>query len=162
MQIPAPSPSMLVACAAFVLSATGVAGATGLISGSQIKNHSIHRIKLAADALPKPGARGLRGATGVAGPAGAQGVAGANGGFDPNKIQYVTGPDTAITTGMNPAVLAATCPTGTRVLAGGFIANTGITYASRQDSVGNSWVVYVDATGAPDGNGSAYAVCGSA
>jgi hypothetical protein len=162
VRIPKPSPSMLVACAALVLSATGAAGAAGLISGSQIKNHSIHRIKLASDALPKPGPRGLRGSTGAAGPAGGPGVVGPAGGFDPNKIQYVTGPDTPIATGANPAVLTATCPTGTKVLAGGFFATVGITYVSRQDTVGNSWVVWVDATGGPDGHGSAYAVCGSA
>jgi hypothetical protein len=62
---------------AFAIAVSGTAAmAGGLISGSQISNHSIHRSKLAKDAH---GLRGFRGFTGPQGPVGPQGPKGDKG-----------------------------------------------------------------------------------
>jgi hypothetical protein len=158
MRISKPSPSMFVACAALVLSATGAAGATGLISGSQIKNHSIHRIKLAADAIPKAGARG---ATGAAGAPGVAGPAGLTGGFDPSKVKYVLGPDVTVAPG-NSGTADAYCPTGAVELGGGLLTDARLIFSGSPTTGGHGWevTVYNDLTVGADV--SAYAVCGSA
>jgi hypothetical protein len=62
---------------AFAIAVSGTAAmAGGLINGSQISNHSIHRSKLAKDAR---GLRGFRGFTGPQGPVGPQGPKGEKG-----------------------------------------------------------------------------------
>lgn len=75
---------------AFAIAVSGTAAmAGGLIDGSQISNHSIHRSKLAKDAR---GLRGFRGFTGPQGPVGSQGPVGPQGpkGDDgkPSKVDY--------------------------------------------------------------------------
>lgn len=68
-------PATVIAVAAlFVALGGGAAYASGLISGSQIKNHSIAATKLTAKALKQ-----LRGNRGPAGPAGQQGIQGVQG-----------------------------------------------------------------------------------
>ena len=76
-------PATIIAVAAlFVALGGGGAYASGLISGSQIKNHSIAAKKLTANALKQ--LKGNRGPAGPAGQQGIQGVPGAKG--DPGPI----------------------------------------------------------------------------
>ena len=72
---------------AFAIAVSGTAAiAGGLINGSQISNHSIHRSKLAKDAR---GLRGFRGFTGPQGPVGPQGPKGEKGDDGkPPKVDY--------------------------------------------------------------------------
>lgn len=73
--------TVVAALALFVALGGGAAWASGLISGSQIKNHSIAEKKLTKSAI-----RSLRGRRGPAGATGAQGITGAQG------VQGVQGP----------------------------------------------------------------------
>jgi hypothetical protein len=69
--------TVIAALALFVALGGGAAWASGLISGSKIKNHSIPAKKLTKSAVKA--LRGRRGATGPAGPAGAAGPKGDQG-----------------------------------------------------------------------------------
>jgi len=85
--------TVIAALALFVALGGGAAWASGLISGSQIKNHSIAKIKLTKKAISQlhgaRGARGPRGATGATGATGAQGVQGPMGPAGPsNTIRW--------------------------------------------------------------------------
>jgi hypothetical protein len=79
--------TVIAAVALFVALGGGAAWASGLISGSQIKNHSIAEKKLSKKAIKalrgRRGARGPRGATGATGATGAAGAPGANGASGP-------------------------------------------------------------------------------
>lgn len=69
--------TVIAAVALFVALGGGAAYASGLISGSRIKNHSIAAKKLTKSAIKSlHGRRGPRGATGAAGAPGAAGVQG--------------------------------------------------------------------------------------
>jgi hypothetical protein len=78
--------TIVAAIALFVALGGGAAWASGLISGSQIKNHSIPAKKLTASAI-----KSLRGKRGPAGPRGATGATGATGAQGPQGIQGVQG-----------------------------------------------------------------------
>ena len=69
--------TVIAALALFVALGGGAAWASGLISGSHIKNHSIAEKKLTKKAIKA--LRGHRGARGARGPAGAKGATGAAG-----------------------------------------------------------------------------------
>lgn len=69
--------TIIAAIALFVALGGGAAWASGLISGSQIKNHSIATKKLSKKAIKQ--LKGNRGPKGATGPAGAPGAAGAPG-----------------------------------------------------------------------------------
>ena len=70
----------IAAIALFVALGGGAAWASGLISGSQIKNHSIPAKKLTKSAVKSlRGQRGTRGPAGPTGPQGPQGVQGTQG-----------------------------------------------------------------------------------
>ncbi len=72
--------TIIAAIALFVALGGGAAWASGLISGSQIKNHSIASKKLTKKAIKQlKGNRGPKGATGAAGAPGAAGTPGAPG-----------------------------------------------------------------------------------
>lgn len=72
--------TIVAAFALFVALGGGAAWASGLINGSQIKNHSISAKKLTKSAVKSlHGAKGARGPAGPAGAAGATGAAGAAG-----------------------------------------------------------------------------------
>jgi hypothetical protein len=72
----------------------GAALASGLISGSQIKNHSIPAKKLTRSAIKSlHGARGSAGATGPAGAAGAPGPRGPIGPTEPQSRAELFGND---------------------------------------------------------------------
>ena len=76
--------TVIATLALFVALGGGAAMASGLISGSQIVNHSIPAKKLTKKAIASlHGQRGPRGATGAAGAAGATGAAGAAGAQGP-------------------------------------------------------------------------------
>jgi hypothetical protein len=72
--------TVIAALALFVALGGGAALASGLISGSQLKNHSIPAKKLTKKAIASlHGQRGPRGATGATGAAGVTGATGAQG-----------------------------------------------------------------------------------
>lgn len=76
--------TVIAALALFVALGGGAAWASGLISGSKIKNHSIAEKKLTKKAIRAlHGARGARGPKGATGAAGAAGAAGAPGSAGP-------------------------------------------------------------------------------
>jgi hypothetical protein len=84
--------TVIAALALFVALGGGAAWASGLISGSRIKNHSIAEKKLSKEAIKAlHGARGKRGATGATGPAGPTGAPGPTGPPGPsNTIRWNT------------------------------------------------------------------------
>lgn len=89
--------TVIAALALFVALGGGAASyASGLISGSQIKNHTIAENKLTSKAIKalrgQRGPTGATGATGATGPTGATGETGATGATGPQGIQGVQGP----------------------------------------------------------------------
>lgn len=108
------TPSMVVALLALFVALSGTAVASGLMSGSQIKDHTIGASKLTPNAVTF--LRGKIGPQGTTGPAGQPGPAGAAGTFGSANIQVVN-------TGEQPfsgvGTIHATCPSGTRVIGGG-------------------------------------------
>ena len=113
---------------AVVAAATATAGTMALITGAQIKNGSVGLSDLSPQAKRalkgQRGPRGLRGFAGTAGAQGPPGAAGAPGGFDPAKLQYVTGPTVTVAGGASGGT-QATCPAGTTAISGGFSATDG-------------------------------------
>ncbi len=85
-------PATVIATVALFVAVGGgtAAYASGLISGSQIKNHSIPAKKLTKSAIKS--LRGQRGARGPAGPTGATGATGAAGAQGIQGIQGIHGP----------------------------------------------------------------------
>src|SRR4051794_32922917 len=101
------------------LGGSAVAG-TGLITGTQIKDHSVGINDLSRDAVVRlrgqrglPGKQGHPGATGEAGPAGPAGP-----GFDLSKVSLVATPSFLPSGGW--AYVSAQCPANARVVGGGF------------------------------------------
>jgi hypothetical protein len=76
-----PRPAFVIALVALFIALGGAAYAGGLISGKQIKNHTIAEKKLTKKAIAA--LRGQRGLRGPAGPVGATGATGATGGQGP-------------------------------------------------------------------------------
>jgi Collagen triple helix repeat (20 copies) len=144
--------ALIAAIVAAIVSATAATATTSIvITGAQIKDGSVQAKDLSAKArrslrgqrgprglrglTGSPGVNGLPGAQGPAGPAGAPGAAGAPGGFDPNKLQYIVGPDVVVPPGAVGGAVAF-CPAGTSAISGGFftsIANVGAIGASQTD-----------------------------
>lgn len=153
------TPSMVISLIALfvALSGTAVAG-TGLITGAQIKDHSIGYNDLNAVTVNRlKGARGPAGPSGPAGEPGPAGAAGVAGGFNPAKVSYVT---SAVTALGSAAVGTASveCPAGTRVIGGGAATSGDKLWASSM--TGNGW--YAGAIGygfGIGGNLTAYAIC---
>jgi hypothetical protein len=118
--------ALIAAIVAAVISAGAGVAATNYISGSQIKPHSISANRLTPSAVKslrgKRGPRGYDGAMGLDGATGATGAPGAKGGFDPSKLQYITGPTVTIAPGYTGSA-AAYCPPGTAVVSGGFFSS---------------------------------------
>jgi hypothetical protein len=81
--------TIIAAVALFVALGGGAAYASGLINGSQIKNHSI-----AAKKLTKSAVKSLHGLKGAAGATGATGATGTTGATGPSSVAsaYVAGP----------------------------------------------------------------------
>lgn len=82
-----PSPALVVSLIALFVALGGTAYASGLISGSQIRNHSIPAKKLTRSAIETlrghRGPAGPKGATGATGAKGATGAVGATGSVGP-------------------------------------------------------------------------------
>lgn len=85
----APRPAFVVAFIALFVALGGTAYASGLISGKQIKDHTIAEKKLTKRAI-----RALRGQRGLRGLAGATGATGATGPIGPTGPQGPAGPIT--------------------------------------------------------------------
>jgi hypothetical protein len=113
---------------AVVASTTATAATMALITGAQIKNGSVELVDLSAGAKRalrgKRGERGRQGPAGPAGATGASGAPGAPGGFDPTKLQYITGPNVTVNPGQTGGAQAA-CPAGSTAVSGGFAATEG-------------------------------------
>jgi hypothetical protein len=131
---------MVVAVIALFVSLSGVAvaGTTGLVSGSQIKDHTISFAKLSPVAVAR-----LRGNIE---PQGTPGLQGPPGGFDPNKVTYVQGPATHVDPFSVSGVavtLSASCPAGSKVLGGGGFVSIATIGAIVPAADGSGWGVIV-------------------
>jgi hypothetical protein len=155
------SPSMFVALLALFITLGGTAiAANGLISGTQIKNHTIAASKLTPNALNslrgQIGPAGVPGAGGVQGIQGVPGAIGANGGFNPAKVTIVQSDSVPIAAGAI-GTANANCPAGTTVIGGGGV-NVGV--GIWQDvPAGNGWQVGGESYTSIAGYVRAYAVC---
>lgn len=137
-----PSPALLVASLALFVALGSGAYAAVSIDGHSIKNRSIPGNKLTKAAVAS--LRGQRGPQGSAGPAGATGPAG---GFDPSKVSYISSGDVAVAPnpgGTDIGTATAACPSGTKVVGGGFVigqANDGgaEVFGSGPKSDGSGW-----------------------
>jgi hypothetical protein len=163
---------MAVAITSAILAGSAVAGSQALIGSPQIRNGSIQLVDLSAKAKRAlRGQRGPRGRQAPAGPAGVQGLpggegpqgpagaSGASGGFDPSKVTYVHGATIAIAANAPQTILAVNCPSGQKVLAGGYFASVGFPFAEIPFDGSEHYEVTIDNTGGPAGEGSAIATC---
>jgi hypothetical protein len=85
----APSPALVISLIALFVALGGTAYASGLIPGSQIKNHSIPARKLTRSAIKS--LHGHRGTIGPQGPKGPQGLKGDTGPQGPGAISILRG-----------------------------------------------------------------------
>jgi hypothetical protein len=114
--------SLVVALIALLIAVGGPAAAavSKLITGKQIKDGSIGLVDLSVKAKQVlRGQAGAQGPTGPQGPVGSPGPAGLNGGFDPAKVVYVEGSRASASIG-NVRSSVASCPSGTKVVSGGY------------------------------------------
>jgi Collagen triple helix repeat (20 copies) len=116
-------PATAVSVLALFVALGGTAYASGLIRGSQIKNHTIAEAKLTKKAV-----KALRGQRGPRGPVGATGASGPTGHQGPQGLQGLPGTpgmsDYTVVTSTESAdanFIGATvpCPSGTKALGGG-------------------------------------------
>jgi hypothetical protein len=156
-----PGPAMAVATLAlFVVLGGGAAVAGTLVTSAQIQNHTIQLQDLSRSTINAlKGQRGLPGAAGPAGPAGL------DGGFDPSKLQYVTGPEYGVAPGYTQAAQVY-CPAGSKAISGGYIlisGGGGTVWGSDSFDSGASWTIFADNFyGAVLADFKSYAVCAAA
>jgi hypothetical protein len=115
-----PSASLFVASLALFVALGSGAYAAGIVDGHSIKNHSIPANKLTRAATAS--LHGQRGPRGLTGPAGA------NGAFDPSKVSYTSSGDVTVPPdpgGTTVGTATAACPSGTKVVGGGFVIGQG-------------------------------------
>lgn len=155
-----PSPAMVVALVALTVALGGTAAAgTKLITGQQIKDHSIGLVDISTLAVDK--LHGQRGPAGPPGIAGAIGDPGPSGGFDPAKVSYVQGPPANFLVGQ-VATVEAICPAGNKVLGGGVYSNITVVGSSRPLPDGSGWAAVLANTSLIEVDGLyAFAVCGA-
>jgi hypothetical protein len=109
----------------FALSGAAAVAATALPRNSvgtlQVKDHSLLAKDFKSGQLPR-GARGPAGATGAAGPAGPAGPAGAAGPAGPSGASstFVSHKVTVAGVAGSFTVVTSVCPSGTKVVSGGF------------------------------------------
>ncbi len=148
-----PSPAMVVALIALgvALGGSAVAG-TGLITGAQIKDHSVGLNDLSYRAIARlrgqPGPRGVRGPTGPAGTTSLSGKL---------SIQSAT---TTLAAGTVGSATAA-CPVGTVILSGGAHTN-GLSLWASQPIVSGSGLAWFAGATAPSliqTEVDSYAIC---
>ena len=157
---------------ALTVSLTGAgAYAATQVSGTNIKDGTIAAAKLTKAA--KQSLRGQRGPAGPAGPAGADGydgydgkdgwdgAPGLRGGFDPTKVTYV-GTATPLAAFPEPTSSrkgVSVCPPGTKVIAGGYVADDAAVTTSGPSSEGTAWIVMFENTTASPVDAGVFAVC---
>ena len=157
--------AMVVAMIALFVALSGVAVAstTGLINGAQIKDHTISIAKLTPGAVAV--LHGQKGPKGDPGSAGTQGAQGPPGGFDPNKVTYVQGPQVSVdpfTVTGQAVTLTATCPAGAKALGGGGFNSITTIAASFASSDGASWnMIIINESSITVPGLFAFAVCGT-
>ena len=144
-----PSPAMAVALVALgvALGGTGVAATSGLITGADIKDHSVGVEDLSYGAIKE-----LRGRRGPPGPAGK--AASLAGKLQLRQAQTTLGPGTI-------GSATATCPAGTVALSGG-AHTTGTTLWASQPTASGSVLGWVAGATAPLGlqaEVDAYVIC---
>lgn len=112
--------TVIATVALFVAIGGGTAAyASGLINGSQIKNHSIAAKKLTKSAISSlRGQRGPAGPAGPAGPTGPQGPKGDTGSTGLTGYQVVENVATSTSAGLFHGL--ATCPAGKTAIGGGY------------------------------------------
>jgi hypothetical protein len=138
--------AVIAAIVAIVIGASS-ATAASMIGSSQVKDNSlttkdIKNGTLSVADLSAAARASLKGNQGPAGPVGTQGPAG---GFDPAKVTYVEGPEVSIAPGQTGNGVAV-CPTGAKVLSGGWVVIAGAVgevFGSRSYDSGGSWTVLV-------------------
>lgn len=154
-----PSPAMCVALVALTVSLAGNAiAASGLITGAQIKDHSIGLNDISRTAVTH--LHGLRGPQGPEGISGSNGLDGTNGTFDPAKLRIIQG--TSITVNPGQVLLAtATCPAGSYGVGGGGYASIGkMTLTGPGANGGQGWTIGIyNDTSITITAALAYAVC---
>jgi hypothetical protein len=135
--------TIIAAVALFVALGGGAAWASGLISGSSIKNHSIAERKLTKKAIHalrgQRGARGPKGTTGATGATGATGTTGATG---PQGPQGPVGPSKMLTwntTVATPGADFADAHTATLATVGPFTI-TGYCYVSSGTTYSETYI----------------------
>jgi hypothetical protein len=142
------------------------------VTSSKVQDGALLRKDFMAGQLPagprgQVGPAGPTGAAGATGAIGAQGPAGPQGppgGFDLSKISYVTGPAVSVPSGAGLIVgTEALCPTGNKVVGGGFrifSADTAVhVVSSESDNSGSGWTVGVANTSSGPVDIHATAVC---
>ena len=149
----------------FAAAAVAVAGsasarstASKLIGSSQIRNGSIQTVDLSARARRAlRGARGPRGFAGDPGPQGAAGPAGVAGAPGLANVEVVR--NTNSTNANTTLTLDAVCPTGKRVISGGFNGAAGTDVLANYAPNTTTWRVVYDAQPTAGLLAESFAVC---
>lgn len=155
------TPSMIVSLIALTIALSGTAvAASPLITGAQIKDHSIGLVDISNLTVAKlRGKAGPAGPEGVPGNDGVAGPAGLNGGFDPAKVSYATGAAVYVAVGQ-VVTATAVCPAGTKAIGGGGFNSISQIGASGPTPDGTSWfIIVLNNTPIPVPNVQAFAVC---
>src|SRR5690242_8651059 len=126
--------TLVSAIVAALVASTGTYAANSLISGRQIRNHSIPIKKLTAAAVAS--LRGRQGPQGITGEPGSPGT------FDPSGVSIYVGETQTVAAGAT-ATLSADCPPGRAAVGGGAITSAGIVQSSFPYALGvyypNRW-----------------------
>jgi hypothetical protein len=154
-----PSAALVVALVALFASLGGVGvAAQGLITGAQIKDHSIGMVDLSNLAVAK-----LKGQRGPEGEPGQPGPQGPPGGFDPNKVTYVQSSNYSVppfSVVQQAVAMKAMCPTGSKAIAGGSFHGIALLGASLPLPDGSGWsVIIINDTSIQLDGLYAFAVC---
>ena len=110
-----PSAAMIVALIALFVALSGTATAAFVVTSATIKNGTVQSIDI-KNGTVRPADLSSAARQGM------QGIPGIPGGFDPAKLQYITGPDVIVLPG-EVGSAQANCPAGTAAISGGFFAS---------------------------------------
>ena len=152
------SPAVWIAIAALIVALGGTAtAARTLIGSNDIANGAIKARHIAPNAVTPAKINAVAKAQ-LRGQAGAPGLNGLNGGFDPNKLTYVTGPDLSIPSGTTGTAVA-NCPPGTKATGGGYFSSITDEFTTAPFANGSGWFAQFDNTSLITVNVRAFAVC---
>ncbi len=173
-----PTPAMLVACVALVVSLGGVSYAAGVlpknsvgtaqlqkkaVTGAKVKNWSLTAADFKAGQLPAgpQGERGPQGPAGLQGPTGDTGAAGQPGLAGPAGISGYELVETAPTVVGPGAItaLSASCPAGKKVLGGGGTVPDAFHLLASRPVGGTAWWWQAHNEGASSATMQAFAIC---